>query len=155
MGKRVFALLLIVAVSIVFVKEPAVAAPIFQLSLDNISHGGPGYSLQGSDSSSFSNKSARESFSLPFPLAQGRDSSIVTSEMVLDEMWSLPSNEIAAMREDGERLVNFLIPIFFGSSLIGLSGFIKIFNKNQTSMQHAQTPMKTRASYENTLSIET
>ena len=43
MGKRVFALLLIAliaAVSILFVKEPAVAAPIFQLSIDNISHGG-------------------------------------------------------------------------------------------------------------------
>lgn len=155
MGKRVFALLLIAAVSILFVKELAVAAPIFQLSIDNISHGGSEYSLQGFDFSSFSNKSARESFSLPFPLAQGRDSSIVTSEMVLAAMWTLPSNEITTMRGTGERQVNLLIPLFFGSLLIGLSGFIKIFTKNQTSVQHAQTHMKTRASYENTLPIET
>jgi|GEM_PF-1418565 len=155
MGKRVFVLLLTAAGSILFIKEPAVAAPIFQLSIDNISHGGSEYSLQGSDFSSFSNKSAREYFSLPFPLAQGRDSSIVTSGMVLAAMWTLPSNEIATIRKDGERLVNFLIPIFFGSFLIGLSGFIKKSTKNQTSVQHSQTHRKTRASYENTLSIET
>ena len=92
---------------------------------------------------------------MPFPLAQGRNSSIVTSKMVLAAMWTLPSNEITKMREDGERLVNFLIPILFGSFLIGLSGFIKIFTKSQISVQHAQTPMKTGTSYENTLSIET
>ena len=155
MDKRVIAFLMIAAVSILFVKEPAIAAPIFQLSIDNISHGGSEYSLQGSDFSSFSNKSARKSFSLPFPLAEGLDSSIVTPEMVLAAMWELPSNEITTIRGDGERLVNFLIPIFFGSFLIGLSEFIKIFTKNQTSVQHAQTHLKTRASYENTLSIET
>lgn len=155
MSKRVFALSLIAAVSLLFVMDSGFAAPIFQVSIDNISCGGSEYSLQGSDFSLFLNKSARESFFLPFPLAQGRDSSMVTSEMVLAAMLTLPSNEIAPVRGDGERLVNFLIPIFFGSFLIGLSGFIKMFTKNQMSVQHAQTQMKTRTSYENTLPIET
>jgi hypothetical protein len=132
----------------------ASAAPIFQFYDKSAFNPGHCYSCPIRDFLISLDNPNNDKISLQFSLAKGRDAHVVESKMVSAGMFVLQSGDVAELQNAGKQLEDLLIPLFAGSLLIGLSGFLKMLVKKQPLAHHAKAPARLRVSYEKTLWAE-
>jgi hypothetical protein len=151
---RVSVVFAIAFMCMLFVASSASAGPIFQFIGNGASN--PGFycscpvknflisldDLDGNNSSLFS------------LLAKGSNAHVIEPKIALAGMWLLQSEDVAALGRSGKQFEVFLIPLFAGSLLIGLSGLIKTPVKKKPLTHHEKSPVKVRVSYEKTLWAE-
>jgi hypothetical protein len=151
---RVSVYFLIAGMYMLFIASSAISAPIFQF-IDN-SASKPGFHCSCPMKHFIISLDSRNGYnpSLSFPSAQDSDANVIEPKMVLAGMWVLQSADVAALGEADNQFEGLLIPLFAGSLLIGLSGFIKMLVKKQPLAHHEKAPVKAKVSYEKTLWAE-
>jgi hypothetical protein len=151
---RVIVFFVITGMCMLFVAASASAAPILLFHNNSASKPGVDYMCPIKDILISIDNLKDDNLSLHFPLAKVSDANVIEPKTVLAGMLVLQSEDIAALRQAGRQLEDFLIPLFAGSLLIGLSGLIKKSVMKQTLAHREKHPVKAKVSYEKTLWAE-
>ncbi len=150
---KVFAFLMIACLYTMFSSASATAGPIFPFSNP------PAY-MQGFVSACVtsgcitSSDNRPDILSVPFPMTDSYGKRLNTPRMALAGMWVLQSPNGAGLQETGSNSRDCMTPLFVGSLLVSLSGFIRRLSKPQRSDRHEVVQMRSRTPYEKILSAE-